>query len=76
MIGKPSGCVYLLFQEAATLRRLLLGRVATLKVQDFVREHHALGFQDQGGRSDRDRPDGQEVADGQHLHTPSSCWGL
>ena len=76
MIGKQSGCVYLLFLEAATQRKAVVGRAATLKVQDFVREHRAVGFQDQGGRSDRDRPDGQEVADGQHLHTPPSCWGL
>ena len=29
-----------------------MGRAATLKVQDFVHEHHAVGFQDRGGRSD------------------------
>jgi hypothetical protein len=40
-----------------------------VEVQDFIYEHHAVGFQDRGGGSDRDRPDGQEVADGQHLHT-------
>ncbi len=66
MIGKLSGCVYLLSTRSV---RLSLGRAAMLTVQDFVREHHAVGFQDRGGRSDRDRPEGQEVADGQHLHT-------
>ena len=27
-----------------------MGRAATLKVQNFVHEHHAVGFQDRGGR--------------------------
>jgi hypothetical protein len=76
MIGKLSDCVYLPSKKQPRSVRLSLGRAATLKVQDFVREHHAVGFQDRGGRSDRDRPDGQEVADGQHLRTPPSYWGL
>ena len=76
MIGKLSGCVYLLFQEAATQRKAVVESRRDVKVQNFVRGHRVVGFHDQGGRSDRDRPDGQEVADGQHLHAPPSCWGL
>ncbi len=50
VIGKLSGCVYLLSKKQPRSVRLALGRTATLKVQDFVHEHHAAGFQDQGGR--------------------------
>jgi hypothetical protein len=76
MIGKLSGCVYLLSKKKPRCTRFSLGGTTMLKVQDFIREHHAVGFQDRGGRSDRDRPDGQDFADGQHLHTAPSCWGL
>ena len=50
MIGKLSGCVYLLSKKKPRCTRLSLGGTTMLKVQDFIREHHAVGFQDRGGR--------------------------
>ena len=50
VIGKLGGCVYLLSKEQPGSVRLSLGRAAMLKVQDFVHDHHAVGFQDRGSR--------------------------
>ena len=58
MIGKLEAAATCSSEKQPRSVRLSLARGATLKLQDFVHERHAFGFQDRGGRPDCNRPDG------------------